>query len=81
MTTVKRTALSLFVAAGLLVSGVAFAEPGKAPSSECGDHKKDVKKPQDDKKNPNPASAETLCGDHKKDVKKPQDDKKNPNPA
>jgi hypothetical protein len=76
MTTVHRSILSLFVAAGLSLSGAAFADPGKLPSSSCGDHGKDVKKPKDDKKQPNPA-----CGDHGKDVKKPKDDKKQPNPA
>ena len=81
MSTVHRTFVSLFAAAGLLVSGAVFADTSDAPSALCGgDKKKDVKKP-DDKKEPNPASAEGLCGDHKKDVKKPSEDKKQPNPA
>ena len=76
-----RTAIALFTAAGLLVSGAVFADAEQAPSTLCGgDKKKDVKKPED--KKPNPASAEALCGgDKKKDVKKPEDDKKQPNPA
>jgi hypothetical protein len=83
MSTAHRTLVSLFGAAGLLVSGAVFADTSDAPSALCGgDKKKDVKKPSDDKKEPNPASAEALCGgDKKKDVKKPSDDKKEPNPA
>jgi hypothetical protein len=84
MTRVHSTFVSLFAAAGLLVSGAVFADSSDAPSALCGgDKKKDVKKPSDDKKQPNPASAPSaLCGgDKKKDVKKPSDDKKQPNPA
>ncbi len=77
MSNVHRTVIALFTASGLLVSGAAFADPASAPSTLCGDHEKDVKKPKDEKKNPNPSA---LCGgDKKKDVKKPED--KNPNPA
>jgi hypothetical protein len=93
MSSVHRTFVSLFAAAGLLVSGAVFADASDAPSALCGgDKKKDVKKPSDDKKQPNPASdaprdprrgaPDGLCGgDKKKDVKKPSDDKKQPNPA
>ena len=46
MSTVHRTFVSLFAAAGLLVSGAVFADTSDAPSALCGgDKKKNVKKP------------------------------------
>ena len=74
MSTAHRTVISLLAAAGLLVSGAAFADPGNAPSSSCGDHKKDVKKPQDDKKQPSPACG----GECECEKKNKKGDKKNP---
>lgn len=76
---IHRTAIALFTAAGLLVSGAVFADTADAPSALCGgDKKKDVKKPED-KKPANPASAERLCGDHEKKSDKKKDKKtKNP---
>ncbi len=76
----QNLAASLCCAAGLLFAGAAFSNSALEDATVLCGGDKEVKKPKDGDKHPNPASAETLCGGDK-EVKKPKDGDKHPNPA